>query len=71
MIMIKKYAPKLISAALSLMIVFSVVATTAYTAGAESVTPKAASGSSAENGGELFKEESVYVIADAEGTPSK
>ena len=32
----KKYAPKIISAVLSLMIVFSVVATTAYTAGAES-----------------------------------
>lgn len=66
----KLYAPKIISAALSLIIVFSVVATTAYTAGAESVA-KTASSSSDSKDGSLFKEESVYVIADAEGKPNK
>ena len=72
MIEIKKHTPKILSAVLSLVLIFSLVATTAYTAGAESnaVNSKQSSASDKENG-KLFKEESVYIIADAEGNPDK
>ena len=67
----KKYAPKLISAVLSLIIVFSLVAATAYTAGAENYAAVTDKESVESKGGDIFKEESVYVIADAEGNPDK
>ncbi len=68
----KKITPKILSAVLSLVLIFSIVATTAYTAGAESnaVNSKKSSLSDKDNG-KLFKEESVYIIADAEGNPDK
>ncbi len=71
MFMIKKYAPKLISAVLSLMLVICIVATTAYTAGAEKSSADKKTTSAKQSEGDLFKEESVYVIADAEGNPDK
>lgn len=72
MIEFKKHTPKILSAFLSLVLIFSLVATTAYTAGAESnaVNSKQSS-SSGKDSGKLFKEESVYIIADAEGNPDK
>lgn len=72
MIEFKKHTPKILSAFLSLVLIFSLVATTAYTAGAESnaVSSKQSS-SSDKDSGKLFKEESVYIIADAEGNPDK
>ena len=71
MIMIKKYAPKLISAALSLILALSITASTAYSAGAENTAENSTAASGEKNEGELFKEESVYIIADAEGNPDK
>ena len=71
MFMIKKYAPKLISAVFSLMLVICIVATTAYTAGAEKSSADKKTTSAKQSEGDLFKEESVYVIADAEGNPDK
>ncbi|MCR5653628.1 MAG: hypothetical protein K6F88_07480 [Ruminococcus sp.] len=67
----KKYAPKIVSAALSLMLVLSIVATTAYTAGAENSSANSDTNASEKSKGDLFKEESVYVISDAEGNPDK
>ncbi len=73
MINYKTYASRILSAVLSLIIVFSIIAATAYTAGAESAAKQSStttSGSS-EKSSKLFKDESVYVIADAEGNPNK
>ena len=64
----KRLMPKVISLILSLIIVFSITAVTAYTAGAES------SGSNTSEKSEInstSKDETVYVIADAEGNPNK
>lgn len=68
---IKRYAPKIISAVLSMMLIISIIATAAYTAGAESSASVNDSKTTETKGGDLFKEESVYVIADAEGNPNK
>ncbi len=71
---IRKTAPRVLSAVLGLIILCSMVATTAYSAGVKKAAPakKADTASSASTSeGETFKEETVYVIADAEGTPSK
>lgn len=68
----RKNTPKILSAVLALIIVFSIVAATAYTAGAENnAAQNKKSSASDENNGNLFKEESVYIIADAEGVPNK
>lgn len=64
----KKIMPKVLSLVLSLVIVFSITAVTAYTAGAES------SGNNTSDKSEVkgnSKDETVYVIADAEGNPNK
>lgn len=69
----KKHASRIISAVLSLVIVFSIIATTAYTAGAENAAKQSSTktASSSDSDKKLFKDESVYVIADAEGKPQK
>ena len=71
--MIKKHLSKLISLALSLTIIISLVATVSYTAGAESTNsaPAKLSDLKKSHDGELAKDETVYVIADAEGSPKK
>lgn len=69
-----KNAPRILSAVLSLIIVFSLIATTAYTAGAENAAEQTSSktaSDSSDSSGKAFKDESVYVIADAEGNPNK
>ncbi len=76
----KSYVSKILSAVMSLTIVCAGVATAAYSAGADSavtpdvkeeqgVTQSAASSDSSGEG--MSKNETVYVIADADGTPSK
>lgn len=64
----KKFMPKILSVVLCFTIICSIIAVTAYSAGAES--SGSASSSEKVNSG-VSKEETVYVIADAEGTPSK
>jgi putative membrane protein len=73
-----KTSVKLIAAILSVLIFGSAVAVAAYSAGAdsavkksESVSEKQDDDSSVSEGGELSKNESVYVIADAVGEPEK
>ncbi len=76
---VKKYLSKALAAAMSLMILCSGVATASYAAGAESTgAPPAAKSSSdakssapAKAAKSYNKEETVYVIADAHGTPGK
>lgn len=63
---IKRYMPKALSLLLAVTIICSVTAMTAYTAGAEN-----SGGSSDSDNSKVSKEETVYVIADAEGNPSK
>ncbi len=70
--MIKKNLSKIISVLLSLTIIISLVATVSYTAGAESTkSPAKLSDIKKTHDGELSKEETVYVIADAEGKAKK
>ena len=82
---INKYIPKVLSAAMSLMILCGGVGTAAFAAGAESTgaSPTAQTAQTAQNantapGSEKSsktdrynKEETVYVIADANGNPDK
>lgn len=65
----KRFMPKLLSLGLSFVIICSLIAVNAYSAGAESAGVKADSSASANS--KVSKEETVYVIADAEGNPSK
>ena len=65
---IKKVTPKVLSLVLSVVIVCSITAVTAYTAGAEN-SENAVSEKS--ESGKASKDETVYVIADAEGNPNK
>ncbi len=66
---IKKYAPKVLSLLLSLTIICGITAMTAYSAGAEKSSGESSSSSDTKD--KLTKEETVYVIADAEGNPDK
>ncbi|MEE1173836.1 MAG: hypothetical protein U0K87_15955 [Ruminococcus sp.] len=80
---VKRILPKVLAAAMSLMILCSGVATASYAAGAESTgaSPVAKSSSDAKTSApetaakshnkSYNKEETVYVIADAHGTPGK
>ncbi|MBQ2487929.1 MAG: hypothetical protein II517_06250, partial [Ruminococcus sp.] len=80
---VKRILPKVLAAAMSLMILCSGVATASYAAGAESAgaSPVAKSSSDAKTSApetaaksynkSYNKEETVYVIADAHGTPGK
>ena len=75
---IKKHLPKVLSATMSLTIMCSAIGVTAYSAGVENNSGKPAAASAAEktapeaNDSKKFsKEETVYVIADAEGAPKK
>lgn len=64
---IRKHAKKVISLLLCFTIICSITALAAYSAGAEN----SSSPSDTEKGGKLSKDETVYVIADAEGNPNK
>lgn len=66
---VKKYAPKVLSLLLSLTIICGITAMTAYSAGAEKSSSESSSSSDTKD--KLTKEETVYVIADAEGNPDK
>jgi putative membrane protein len=80
---IKKYMPKALSGVMALTILVSGVAVASYSAGAESVSTKgsaqsadttsakSSTASSSDTGNRLSKNETVYVIADANGSPSK
>ena len=77
---LKKHLPKVLSAVMSLTILCSAVGMTAYSAGAENKEEKTSAATSAakaedskaEKDDKRFtKEETVYVIADAEGAPKK
>lgn len=78
---IKKYMPKVLSGVLSLTILCSGVAVASYSAGAESIgsetTVSSAKSSannksvSSNNDKKLFKNETVYVIANADGSAKK
>ena len=78
---IKKYLPKALSAAMSLVILCAGVGTAAFTAGAESAgtgtaaqesdTKKPEGTTASAKKAQYNKKETVYVIADAQGTPDK
>lgn len=78
---IKKNLPKVLSAAMSLTILCSGVSTASYAAGAESTSVKTAAAKTpetkkmaekaAKDSKKYNKEETVYVIADANGNPDK
>ena len=78
---IKKYLPRALSAAMSLVILCAGVGTAAFTAGAESAgtgtatqekdTKKPEGTTASANKAQYNKKETVYVIADAQGTPDK
>ncbi len=76
---IKQILPKALAGAMSLMILCSGVGVASYAAGAESTGAKPAAKSAAETKSSApaktakryNKEETVYVIADAKGTPGK
>ena len=78
---IKKYAPKVLSAVLSFTIVCSGIGVTAYSAGVKSTgadvetiattSTSAKALSSADDSKKLSKDETVYVIADANGGAKK
>lgn len=80
---IKKYVPKVLSAALTMTILCGTVGMTAYSAGIEqaggSTQQTAAAGNAkaataakdAKDAKKFSKEETVYVIAGADGTPQK
>lgn len=75
----KKLAPRIIAAVLSVLMLCGIVAVAAYTAGANNSESKKVSDSavraeaqdSVSSGDTLTKEETVYVIADAEGAAEK
>lgn len=82
MIKVKKnHISKILSAVMSFTIIFSSVATLSYSAGAKSIDTAVSANtqtdsksnpvSSASDIKKLSKNETVYVIADANGTPSK
>ena len=81
MMNIKKYLPKALSAAMSLVILCAGVGTAAFTAGAESAgtgtaaqesdTKKPEGTTASAKKAQYNKKETVYVIADAQGTPDK
>lgn len=80
---VKKYLPKVLSAAMTMTILCGTVGTTAYSAGIEQAggktqqtaavgTTKAANTAKSSSDAKKFsKEETVYVIAGADGTPQK
>jgi hypothetical protein len=76
---IKKYLPRVLCAAMSLTIVCSSVGVTAYSAGVSSTAQTAGTAKKAETKAtekkedpkKFSKEETVYVIAGADGTPKK
>ena len=78
---IKRKLPKIMSAAMSLVILCAGVGTAAFTAGAESAgvvtaaqkedAQKQESKAKSAKKAEYNKEETVYVIADAQGNPDK
>ncbi len=65
---VKRLMPKVLSLCLSFIIICSLIGINAYSAGAESA---GGSSTSASDNKKVSKEETVYVIADAEGNPSK
>lgn len=81
MIDFKKIMPKALSALMSLTVLCSGIAVASYSAGAESTSPSVAADSKnteektdntkTGSNGKLSKTETVYVIADANGSPEK
>ncbi len=72
----KRYMPKVIAGILCMMMVAGTVSAAAYSAGSVNVSQTAsalttAGNSSDKESGELTKNETVYVIANADGTPKK
>ncbi len=79
---IKKHLPKVLSAAMTMTILCCTVGVTAYSAGVEKnapaaaaaateTAPKAKTADAAADSKRFSKEETVYVIAGADGTPQK
>lgn len=74
---IQKYLPKLLSATMAVTVMCSVVGTTAYSAGTAQYAPAAVAAAAtpaapaAQDSKRYAKEETVYVIADANGAPEK
>ncbi len=76
---IKKYLPRILSATMAVTLMCSVIGTTAYSAGTEQTqpaaaaeqAPSAAAPAAAPTSDRFSKEETVYVIADANGAPKK
>ena len=80
---IKKYMPRVLAVGMSLTIMCSTVGVTAYSAGAEQNKPAATQAADSTSSGNaksskeaadskrFSKEETVYVIAGADGTPQK
>lgn len=78
---IKKNMPKILSAVLSLAILCAGIGTAAFSAGAKSAgavtasqkadTQKKTNANNTEKKAQYNKKETVYVIADAQGTPNK
>ena len=79
---IKKHLPKVLSAAMTMTILCCTVGVTAYSAGVEKnapaaaaaateTAPKAKTADAADDSKRFSKEETVYVIAGADGTPQK
>lgn len=75
----KRFLPKVLSSVMAAMILLSTVGAASYSAGAESAAPKAEKTASASDGAaekkttseKNKKTETVYVIAQADGTPKK
>ncbi len=76
---VRKHFPKILSAAMAATIMCSAVGVSAYSAGAEksekinasAVSAKDAVKAASSAGNSFFKEETVYVIAGADGAPQK
>ena len=79
---LKKHLPKVLSAAMTMTILCCTVGVTAYSAGVEKnapaaaaaateTAPKAKTADAAADSKRFSKEETVYVIAGADGTPQK
>ena len=79
---LKKHLPKVLSASMAMTILCCTVGVTAYSAGAEQTAPAAATATAdsaaaaktadkANDSKRFAKEETVYVIAGADGTPQK
>lgn len=66
---IKHLAPKVISLCLCITIICGITAVTAYSAGTENSA--SATSTSSSDSDKVSKEETVYVVADAEGNPNK